>query len=125
MFKQFLFFVFIALGISLKSQEIKPTDIMEGKAIVVMPGITKSQLDSLTAAFGKYQEITSAIYVYRNHNCLLVTLGANGILTHYTDLLKIIQVATNITSLERSLKSPLAYDEIIGKNDDNSNVIVK
>lgn len=110
----------------MNSQEaIKPGDLIPQKSVIRIPDISTTQLNALKNEFEKHQEIISATYIYKNHNCLLVTMENNNKLKYYGDLLKIIQVATNITSEQMFLKTPLAYEEIMPKDDDSYNFIVK
>lgn len=122
----FAILVFLCSAFLMNSQEaIKLGDSIPHKSVIVIPDISTAQLDALKNEFEKHREIISATYVYKNHNCLLVTMGNNNTLKYYGDLLKIIQVATNITSEKIFLKTPLAYEEIMGKDDDANNFVVK
>lgn len=125
MLKKFILFFLVVAAFCCKAQEIKPADLIPQKSVIVIPDISTTQLDALKNEFEKHQEIIAATYIYKNHNCLLVTMGNNNKLKFYGDLLKIIQVATNITSEKIFLKTPLAYEEIMGKGDDTNNFIVK
>mgnify|MGYP001590201898 CR=1 FL=1 len=125
MLKKFILFFLVVAAFCCKAQEIKPADLIPQKSVIVIPNITKSQLDGIKIEFEKHKEITAATYVYKDHNCLLVTIGNNRVLKHYADLLKMIQVATNITSEQMFLKTPDAYNEILAKDVEGTNVIIK
>lgn len=125
MFKKFILFFLVVAAFNSNAQEINSGDLIPQKSVIVIPDISTTQLVALKNEFEKHQEIISATYIYKNHNCLLVTMGDNNVLKHYGDLLKIIQVATNITSQQMFLKTPLAFEEIMGMGDDSNNFIVK
>jgi hypothetical protein len=136
MVRSFTFLVFIFLNLSLLSQDaIRITDpIPQQKAIIVIPGISTQQLQSLKTEFAKYSEIKQAVYVYQDHNCLLVNLEENGTLKFYSDLLKIIQTATGLTEQQVAIKTSAIYDKLMPANvitsvdpgeESNTNFVVK
>jgi len=128
MIKKFTFLVFIILAFSVRSQtEIKITDpIPQNKAILVIPGITAQQLQSIKTEFAKYDEIVQSVYVYQNHNALLVTFSTTANIKFYSDLVKIIQGATTLSESDIKIKTSEAFKQIMPDGDDpNSHFIVK
>lgn len=135
MTKLFTFLAFVFLSFIAKSQDaIRITDpIPQQKAILVIPGITAEQLQSLKTEFIKYSEITQAVYVYKDHNCLLVNITTSNTIKFYSDLIKIIQGATGLTEKDMAIKTSAAYDTILpssvsavdAENETSTNFIVK
>jgi hypothetical protein len=115
MIRLFSILVLIFLNLSLWSQDaIRGTDpVQQQKAIIVIPSITTQQLESIKTEFASVSQITQAVYVYKNHNCLLVNLGNDGDIKFYGDLLKLIIKATGLTEQDMSIKTPEAYSEIV------------
>jgi hypothetical protein len=110
----------------MNSQEaIKPSDALQEKAVLVIPNISNAQLDELKAGFENYWQVEKAVYVYKNHNCLLIDFKNNSDLKFYTDLLKIIKVCSSINTDTILIKTPLAYLEILGKDDGDNIVDIK
>lgn len=96
-----LFFSTLLLIFSLFSfsQEINSFNKIEDKAVIVFPGITMDQIKAIKVEFLKYEQISSAKYVFGQHNCMLITFN-NQIkeFTVYDELLKIISPVYNTTN---------------------------
>ena len=135
MIRFFTLLTFVFLCSTVKSQDaIKVTDpIPDQKAIFVIPSITTQQLQSLKTEFAKHSGIKQAVYIYENHNCLLVNTENNAAFNLYSDLMKIIQAATGMTEQHIAIKTSAAYDLILpsviatenSNEESNTNFIVK
>jgi hypothetical protein len=73
---------------SLSAQEVSLRDKIEEKAIIGLPGVTNEQLNLISIEFAKYPQITSAEFIFGNHNCLLVTFGNFKNFSVYEEMLK-------------------------------------
>ncbi len=78
---------FLLTGITF-AQEPKLFDKLENKAVIGFPGITTNQLNLISTEFAKYNQIATAKFVYKDHNCMLITFNPGTILVAYSDLLK-------------------------------------
>ena len=83
-------FLFISFSYTLFSQEPKLYDKLEDKVIIGFPGITTEQLNLISVEYAKYNQIATAKYIYKDHNCLLITLNSGTTFTTYSSLLKVI-----------------------------------
>jgi hypothetical protein len=100
-----------------------PIDV---KAVVVMPNVTKAQLENLTIELEKHKQITKAVFVYKDHNCLLVdlkTANVNSEFQYFYDLVKVIGISCGQDNL--ALKDEEAYQEIMDSGIDGETVIIK
>lgn len=88
-----------------------------------MPNVTKAQLENLTIELEKHKQITKAVFVYKDHNCLLVdlkTANVNSQFQYFYDLVKVIGISCGQDNL--ALKDEEAYQEIMDSGiDGNSN----
>jgi hypothetical protein len=118
MIRTIIFLTFICLSLSVWSQDaIRQTDpIPQQKAILVIPGVTSTQLEAIKIEFAKYSQIKQSVYIFDAHNCLLVNLEENEVIRSYSDLMKIIQVATSITEKQIDIKTSAAFTELMPKN---------
>jgi hypothetical protein len=115
--KYLIFFIFLGLGFASRSQvHIPETDALTSKVILVLPGVSTTQLAAVKTEFLKYSQIQKATFVYKDHNCLIIDLNMNSnnlVFTTYANIIKIMSVA--IPEDKILIKNPIAYSQI---NDD-------
>ena len=101
------------------------TDSLKNRAIIVLPSVTLSQLDDLKTEFAKYSQIQKAVFIYGNHNCLLIDLAnvANPSFISYSDLIKIMCLTVSHNQI--FIKDWKAYDEIYKRSFDDTSFSVK
>lgn len=125
--RKILIFGFLfGLSFSAKTQT-NPNSRIETKAVIVMPDITKAQLESLTVELEKHKQITKAVFVYKDHNCLLVDLksaNVNSEFQYFYDLVKVIG-STCGGNENLVLKDEEAYQEIMDSGIDGESVTIK
>ena len=117
--------LFFGLSFVAKTQTNLNTPI-DVKAVVVMPNVTKAQLENLTVELEKHKQITKAVFVYKDHNCLLVELKAarvNSEFQYFYDLVKVIGISCGQDNL--ALKDEEAYQEIMDSGIDGESVTIK
>ncbi len=118
--------LFLSLSFIAKTQ-INPITPIETKAVIVMPDITKAQLENLTVELEKHKQITKAVYVYKDHNCLLVDLKAvnvNSEFQYFYDLVKVIGITCGGNE-NLVIKDEEAYQEIMDSGIDGEAVTIK
>src|SRR5258708_5623079 len=121
-----ILFIFLGVLFTAKSQEAIPeSDPLQTQAILVFPAPTSAQLNSLKIEFAKYPQILSAVYVFQNHNCLLINLAnSNTNFTYYRELIKTMSSIINYTDIK--IKTPSAYTVISNDvGDVNTSFVVK
>ncbi|MBP7808178.1 MAG: hypothetical protein KA163_02685 [Bacteroidia bacterium] len=124
--KSLILMLFLSLSFIAKTQ-INPITPIETKAVIVMPDITKAQLENLTVELEKHKQITKAVYVYKDHNCLLVDLKAvnvNSEFQYFYDLVKVIGITCGGNE-NLVIKDEEAYQEIMDSGIDGEAVTIK
>lgn len=92
-------------------QEINSFNKIDDKAVILFPGITIDQLNGIKVQFEKFDQITSAKYVFGIHNCMLLTFNIQvKEFTVYDELLKTVSSVYNVA--ECRFKSKDTFKEV-------------
>jgi hypothetical protein len=116
-------FFFLSFVLKANAQEITPNDRIQEKVILYLPNHTKAQLENLGEDLKKIRQIKTAVFAPSEHNCLLLDIKTDNEIQFYSDIIKI--VSARIPFNEIKLKTPAAYDQINGKGDNNTFIILK
>lgn len=119
----FTFLMFSLFAFASQAQEVTPNDRIQEKVILYLPNHTKAQLENLGEDFKKYRQIKTAVFVPNEHNCLLLDIKTDNEIQFYSDIIKIVSAQIPFSDIK--LKTPAAYDQINGKGDNNSFIILK
>lgn len=93
------------------SQEINSFHKIEDKAVILFPGITNDQLNDIKIQFEKFDQISTAKYVYGTHNCMLLTFNDQvKEFTVYDEFLKTLRTIYNVADCQ--FKSKDTFKEI-------------
>lgn len=123
MLKHVLIFIFCCLFVFSKAQQIQSTDAIQNKAVIVLPSVSKAQLELLKTEFAKFKQIKKAVFVYKVHNCLLLEINPSNEIIFYSDLMKII--SQHVALKDIILKESKAYDEIYSNDFEGNAFILK
>lgn len=118
--------LFALSGFAQTNQDPKETDTLGSRVVFYIPTADNDKLTLIKNQLSKYSQIQSAVFIYQNHNTLLIDLAdvIHPTFLTYADLIKLL--AHGITSDEIFIKTPAAYDEIIGsKGLDSTTFILK
>ena len=124
--RSLILFIFLLIGFSAKSQSFTENDSLISKVVIVLPNVTSAQLNSVKTEFAKYAQIQKAVFVYGNHNCLLVDLNMNlntPSFIYYRELIKIMCASINPADIK--IKTPVAYSEISNAVNDSKSTVIK
>jgi len=121
-----LFFIVVfVLGLGqLNAQEISENDSLPSRFILILPTADNSKLTLIKNEFAKYPQIQSAVFVYKNHNALLIEMAdmVNTRLVYYREIMKV--VTHGVKYEEILIKHPSAYEQVIGDAESNSSTFI-
>lgn len=110
--------------LNLSAQEISENDSLPTRFILILPTADNTKLTAVKNAIQDNQQVQSAVFVYKNHNALLIELAevVNPKLVYYREIKKI--VAHGFKYEEILIKDPSAFDQIKGDVEDSISTFV-
>lgn len=117
--------LFVVCFISNAQLSPSESDSLKSRAVLVLPKVTISQLNNIKTEFAKYPQIQKAVFIYNNHNCLLIDFdnGVNPNFKLYSELIKMI--CGYVMRNEIFIKDSNAYNEIYKRGFDDSSFVLK
>lgn len=119
------FILFVLIGcFKLNAQEISENDSLPSRFILILPTADNTKLTAVKNALQDNQQVLSAVFVYKNHNALLVELAdvVNPKLIYYREIMKL--VAHGFKYEEILIKDPSAFDQIKSDVEANSTTFI-